>query len=240
MRRLALVFGLLALAPLTVCACSDESAPAPLPEGGFPRSAPPPGSGGTGALPDGHPPIDDGQDPHAGVDMTGAGAQPRVPVPAQAMPLKWTVPEAWEETPPSSRMRLANYVVGKTEKGPPVECVIFAGIGGSDQDNLDRWIGFFTQADGSSSKDSAVITSSDRDGVGVTRMQLSGMFSGGMSAGGDDAVEWTMLAGIVRNKSLDDSRGRVFIRMQGPSDIVKAAAADFDAFLASMQPGAGE
>ena len=71
--------------------------------------------------------------------------------------ISWAIPAGWE-TGPERAMRAATYRAGE---GPvKADCAVFyfgPGQGGGVQDNNDRWIGQFTQADGSDSKNKAKI-----------------------------------------------------------------------------------
>ncbi len=63
------------------------------------------------------------------------------PQTTSAPPIKWTAPEGWTEVPPSS-MRYASFSA-PTEDGDKIDIsvVTFAGDGGSDADNVNRWRG---------------------------------------------------------------------------------------------------
>jgi hypothetical protein len=52
--------------------------------------------------------------------------------------ISWTKPESWSEVPPSS-MRYASFAAGATENKIDISIVSFAGEGGSDADNVNRW-----------------------------------------------------------------------------------------------------
>jgi hypothetical protein len=58
-----------------------------------------------------------------------------------APPIKWKVPEEWTQVPPSS-MRYASFSA-PAENGDKIDIsvVTFAGEGGSDADNINRWRG---------------------------------------------------------------------------------------------------
>jgi hypothetical protein len=65
----------------------------------------------------------------------GAGAAARE---STAPQIKWTKPESWNETPPSS-MRYASFGAGEGEQKVDISIVNFPGEGGSDADNVNRW-----------------------------------------------------------------------------------------------------
>jgi len=160
-------------------------------------------------------------DPHAGI------APPPAAAPTQT-PLAWSVPAGWKGGPSSRPMRVAEFDVGADESGAPVQCVVFGGIGGDDEQNLERWIGQL----GEGAKLSAKTTRSEHDGLKFTRLEVRGPYTDTMHPGGAKAMtEATMLAAIV-----DGPAGKLHVKMVGPSAVVDAAAAKFDEFLASMKP----
>ena len=74
---------------------------------------------------------------------------------AAGVGLTWTAPSSWK-TGPEKPMRAATYLIpaagGDTDGG---ELAVFAAIGGGVQANIDRWIGQFSQPDGSQSASKA-------------------------------------------------------------------------------------
>jgi hypothetical protein len=55
-----------------------------------------------------------------------------------AAQIKWAKPESWNEVPPSS-MRYASFSAGTGNDKIDISVVTFAGEGGSDADNVNRW-----------------------------------------------------------------------------------------------------
>src|SRR6266704_3258441 len=65
-----------------------------------------------------------------------AAAPPQAP---NAPQIKWKKPETWTEVPPSS-MRYASFSASSEDGGKiDISIVTFAGDGGSDADNINRW-----------------------------------------------------------------------------------------------------
>lgn len=161
-------------------------------------------------------------DPHAGM------GNPMAPVQRPAAPVSWTVPEGWKSTPPSSGMRHAQFDVAVDAQGDPVQCIVFSGPMGGDEENIQRWTGQM----GAGAREKATIENSERAGLKVTRVEATGAYTDSMRPGGgktyDDAA---MLAAIVTAPS----GGKVYVRLVGPKDLVEKAEPQFDAFLASMK-----
>lgn len=173
------------------------------------------------ALPAGHPPMD---------------APPRPAPPlgqqASAAPFTWTAPPGWKETKPSSSMRVAQFEADvKWDDGVPVVCALFGAIGGGRQANVDRWIAQFQQKDGTDSKSKAKVTETQRDGLTVVRVELTGAFSDGMVNPPRQTDDGMLLGGIV--ESADGAS--IYVKMTGPREGMAAQSAAFDAFLASFK-----
>ncbi len=167
-----------------------------------------------------------GLDPHAGVDPH-AGMTPPAPAPAADAPIAWTVPGGWQGGASSRAMRVAEFDVGQDEAGVAVQCVVYGGIGGDDEQNLSRWV----EQMGETAKASAKTTHSEHDGLKITRLEVRGSYTDTMRAGGAKTVgDAKMLAAIV-----DGPMGKLHVKLAGASSVVDAAAAQFDAFLASMK-----
>jgi len=207
MRRAILAAVLVAL-----CACGDDKKNL----SGVDKVAPPGGS--PTSLP--------AADPHGPNPHVGPGAIPTVK--AAPAPLGWTAPSGWKQTPPASGMRLAQFDVGTDAAGDAVQCIVFGGNMGADDDNIKRWVGQM----GPAAKDAAKIVSSEHDGLKVTRLEASGSYTDSMRPGEPKTVATAkMLAAIVESPA-----GKVYVKLAGPTTVVDAAAAGFDEFLASMKP----
>ncbi|MFZ0918063.1 MAG: hypothetical protein WAN04_14315 [Candidatus Udaeobacter sp.] len=76
--------------------------------------------------------------------QTESRSQPMAAMPPQdtGLPeIKWETPEGWTEVPPSS-MRYASFTAADGNGGKiDISIVTFAGDGGSDADNVNRWRG---------------------------------------------------------------------------------------------------
>ena len=102
------------------------------------------------------------------------------------------------------------------------------GAGGSIEANIERWIGQFSQPDGSATKDKASTKKLKVAGCDVTLVDIAGTFKdmpGGPFAGGQavDRPDHRMLAAIVETPG----RGNYFLKFTGPAGTV---AGEADAF----------
>lgn len=223
----------LALLPalLLVAACGTEKK-AP--------TAPPPAAGTqqpTDQLPPGHPPMNQlppGHPPMSGQPQPGEVAPTPVSAEAPAgSPVTWQAPEGWTATRPANQMRIANFRVAETT-GVPVEVVVFGGIGGTAQQNIQRWIGQFAFADDDSAQEAALVRETEVNGLQITRLDVTGKFGGGDMGGATDAMhggdDYRMLAVVV-----EGAAGPLQVKLVGPAAVVGEQESAFDAFVSSFR-----
>ncbi len=202
--------------------------------------APSPGvHGGQTGLPPGHPPTPEGLPPGHPPTATVAGAPTgvpsRTPQPSSFDPahpsvggVTWTASAPLVYRVPSSSMRVAEYVVS-ADADAVMTVFYFPGMGGTVDANIERWVGQFSQPDGSPSADAAEIRRLDSHGLAVTLVDVSGNFGGGMGA--PPQVGQRLLGAIV-----EASAGPVFFKLIGPSEVVGGAAEAFEALAQSVAP----
>jgi hypothetical protein len=115
--------------------------------------------------------------------------------------LVWDVPAGWAQVEPSSNMRLAQYRVPGS--GGDGECVVFyfgPGQGGDALANAQRWAGQFSQPDGGDSLARMKMVDLDGGSLGLSLVEVTGTYSGGMSTGIAPATPepgWMLLGGIA-------------------------------------------
>lgn len=167
------------------------------------------------------------------------GALPPVPAGAGtgSAALSWEAPGDWEEVPPSSNMRRAQYRVPSA--AGDAECVVFyfgPGQGGDAMSNAYRWADMFTQPDGSSSREvlkTEPITVGD---MAVLLIEVTGTYGGGRPmGGGGQAKLGQMLLGAVA----EGSDANWFFKLTGPQETVENQRGAFRAMLDSLKPGSG-
>lgn len=206
---------------------------------------------GAGKLPDGatmppgHPPV---AASNVAPTPNDRAPRPQFPVsadkptgePGSAGPLLWQAPESWRAVKPSSSMRLAEYHVAAAKEGnsPAVMSIFFFGAqgGGGVDANIDRWIGQFKQADGSSSKDAARRSKQEVNGMTVHLVDVAGSYDAGaaMMGSAPAAGEQRMLGAIVEAPT-----GLFFFKLLGDPETIAAQEEAFSSFVQSMKPGQG-
>lgn len=198
---------------------------------------------GGGALPSNHPPLAGGgmpgANPHGGMPMA-APPGPPTPAAAQMGPLFWRAPAGWTSVQPRSSMRKAQYTIPGPGPGTEAELNVFFfgdGGGGAIEDNLQRWYGQFTQADGRASQEVAQRSERTVRGMHVVITTVEGRYDGGMGMPGAAAQpqeNWALLGAIV-----ETTGGPWFFKMIGPRSTIAANRQAFDALLQTFEFRAG-
>lgn len=226
------------LAVVVAAACADGGAPpanedtaAAGEEGGDGTARlatlPSEGEEGQGAqLPPGHPSLDPG----------AAAATIPPPPPGSgsgANALEWAVPEGWQEVPPASSMRRAQYrVPGPGGDGEMVVFYFGPGQGGTAQANAQRWAGQFQGPDGGP----APMESHEMElgGRKVMMVEVTGTYSGGMAMMGapSQSLEDYMLLGAIA----EGPDANWFFKLTGPQATLEAQREAFEQMIQSLHP----
>ena len=146
------------------------------------------------------------------------------------------IPEGWKSRPPSSSMRIAEYVLPAPDgtAAGDAELAVFAGIGGSTDDNVNRWYGQFEQPDGTpTAKVARRWEVSGGKGITATVVDISGTLKGGMGPmAGKIIPGFRMLAAIVQ------AGNTVYhLKLTGSRASVGFWARDFERLVTSLEPG---
>jgi hypothetical protein len=137
-------------------------------------------------------------------------------------------------------MRAAEYRVPRAGAGAgpdpaaDAECTVITfgkGMGGSVDDNIDRWV---KQLDGASAP---VRTTRTVHGMQVTRVEATGTYLGMQMPGAPASPPrpGSRLIGAI----VEAPGGSWYFKLTGPDATVKAAAAEFDALVDSSRPSGG-
>lgn len=198
-----------------------------------------------GALPPGHPAIDQNGMPaqptagdklppgHPSID-TAAAAGPAPTGPANAGGLGWNDFAPLVRRAPKSSMRAAEYGIEGDEHAELSVFYFGEGAAGGVEANVERWLGQFSQPDGSETAKKAKRGEQKVAGMVVNTVEVTGSFAGGMgmSAGGP-ATDYMLLGAIANGPN-----GAVFFKLTGPSASVARARGAFAQMLGSLHPDA--
>ncbi len=188
-----------------------------------------PPSGAGNVLPSGHPPV---------------GASRGSPAPsaegaASAADLKYTAPTTWQTQQPRSGMRKAQFLLpraeGDSEDGEMILFYFGRNEGGGVADNIARWRGMFTTAEGKPVGDEAVKQEKlEANGLAITLLEIAGRYApsampGAPATGPKD--DYRMLAAVIETPS-----GPWFFRGTGPRATMESHLPAFREMLRSVKP----
>ena len=158
------------------------------------------------------------------------------PAPSSVAGLEFEAPSTWISETPSSSMRLAQYRLPHIEGDPEdaeLAVFYFGGQGGSVQANVDRWIGQFSNPDGSPVTDPRV-SQRDTNGIPLTLVDVSGTYhqaQGPMMAATTVKEDYRMLAAVAEGPG-----GPAFFKLTGPQPTVDHFEESFNSFLDALRP----
>ena len=195
------------------------------------------GAGGAApqGLPPGHPPIS------SDASAPAASATPASPPPPAeaAGDLQFEKAPAWKATPVRSAMRRAQYLLQKVESdSDDAEVVVFyfgRGEGGPVMENLKRWKGQFSSAEGTPlPEDAGKQETLEANGFKVSLLDISGSYVAAAMAGvGDTKLRpnYRMLAAII-----ETPQGPWFVKATGPAATMAANQDAIRKFILSAKP----
>ncbi len=158
------------------------------------------------------------------------------PATTSAAGLRFEAPATWISEAPSSSMRLAQYRLPGLEGDPEdaeLAVFYFGGQGGSVQANVDRWIGQFSNLDGSPVTDPRV-SQRDANRVPLTIVDVRGTYhqsQGPMMAQTTAKENYRMLAVVAEGPA-----GPTFFKLTGPRPTVDHFEESFNSFLDTLRP----
>jgi len=147
--------------------------------------------------------------------------------------LESRTPADWQEEKPVSRTRLYQFWLSPIgDDKDNAEVVIFyfgEGQGGSAEDNIKRWKGFFVPPEGKRIGDVAKVQKMKVGAVPVTYLDIHGTFS---FRPFDPNAKTTLRANYrMLGVAFESKKGPYFIRMVGPADTVAYFKKGFDEWL---------
>lgn len=227
------------IALVFAAACKKDAAPAPTPAPGAMAGSAANPHAGMEAM---QPMEGSAANPHAGMDSHASVPKTTEPKTLESLadgrlgmgPFSFVAPKGWTAKPVTSDMRTANFTLpGKPGEGAELVVYYFGDHGaGSVDDNLDRWLGQFEQADGKKSRDVAKIEKTKFAGQDATYVSVAGHFQAQAmgSIGPSDVKDGALLAAII-----DSPSGPYYFKLVGAKPTVDAQAAAFRAMLESLK-----
>lgn len=144
-------------------------------------------------------------------------------------------PEKWTRKEPKVRIIEHEFAV-EGKKGQDPGRVTIMGAGGTVQQNIDRWIGQFTQPDGKNSKEKAKTEKKKIAGLEVHIVDIAGTYKdmpAGPFARGKtiERENYRMLAAIIPG---GPAIGNYFVKFYGPAELVKENEKAFYKMIESL------
>jgi hypothetical protein len=139
-------------------------------------------------------------------------------------------PATWQWVPVNSPMRKAQLKVPGKDGASAADITFFhfgSGQGGDVQSNAQRWLKQFESREGASK-----VETQDMNGTKVTLVTTEGIFHSGMPGGPTAAMPDQALLGAI----LESDEGNVFVKMTGPTSLVKEVRPQFLEFVKGATP----
>lgn len=199
------IAALIAISPLLLLGCSEESGSA---TGGPPPSSDWTGGGQAGAHTHDHPHADEGT--------------------VQAAGLVFDLPEGWTLHPPSNMMRIADVHAPNPSGDPEQDCIAaFSTAGGDSESNITRWVGQFSNAEGGPVSSRTEVKTIN--GRRVHLVMVTGDYHGmGMGPVQPDQMMRAAIIELPTNQSL-------FIKMTGPRERMEQFGDGWDTLIDSLR-----
>lgn len=175
----------------------------------------------------------EGQDPHAGIDMSAfSGSNPHAGLDMQGTgqpsaapsPYTWALPQGWKQGPNKGGMRLASFYLDGNPDAIDCYVVSLPGMAGGLEANLQRWMGQVGIEPGAANTQQLLKSPSDvqtRGGLAAKVYDLTSLQTG--------TAPKSMIAAII-----SDNGATVFVKMTGTAQDVKANRDGFLEFLKSL------
>lgn len=170
--------------------------------------------------------------PHAERPAPGHGAggpAGRAPTVDQNAPqlagVRWQAGDPLTWRAPTRPMRNAEYFIGEGADEAVLTIFHFPGMGGSIEENVERWTGQFRDGE------DAEVETKTIGGLEVTTIDVSGTFASSMGMGGGEPLSDTRLLGAI----VQAPDGPVFFKLLGPRGTVTEAEDAFAALVQSLE-----
>jgi len=138
--------------------------------------------------------------------------------------LIFTIPEGWAARSPSSSMRAAELAIPSSEEGVADGVLaVFASIGGTVDQNINRWIGQVAAQTTEPVRETHKVGT-----LTVHTVSVTGTFNAGMMAGGSGPASGTTLLGAVVEGG---PGGAIFLKATGPESVMSANVEKWNALI---------
>ncbi|HUY32114.1 MAG TPA: gluconolactonase [Pirellulales bacterium] len=148
-----------------------------------------------------------------------------------------TAPEGWLRKEPANRIIEHEFQVPASEGDERPGRMTVTSAGGTINANIDRWIGQFSQPDGSSTKDKIKQEKLTVAGQEITLIDVSGTYddSPPFAGGGEKRENYRLLGAIVATKEGKKKTGNYYVKFVGPNQTVEDHAEGFRKMLDGLK-----
>jgi hypothetical protein len=148
-----------------------------------------------------------------------------------------TAPEGWLRKKPANRIIEHEFQVPASDGDERPGRMTVTSAGGTIGANIDRWIGQFSQPDGSSTKDKIKqekLTVADQE---ITLIDVSGTYddSPPFAGGGVKRENYRLLGAIIATKDGKKKTGNYYVKFVGPNQTVEDHAEGFKKMLDGLK-----
>ncbi len=151
--------------------------------------------------------------------------------------LHFKAPDSWVTEKPSSSMRVGQYKLPKAEGDKEdASLVVYyfgAAQGGTPQANIDRWIAQMQQPDGSDSKTKAKTETMTVNGLKITAVDVTGVYTAEMAPGSKtfhNDENYRLRAAVI-----ETPKGNYFVKLAGPAKTVAQWDQSYSDYLKSFE-----
>ncbi|HVZ93782.1 MAG TPA: hypothetical protein VG797_04665 [Phycisphaerales bacterium] len=154
-------------------------------------------------------------------------AAPSAGEPTVAGGVVFAQPKDWVKETPRSAMRAAQFKIPDADTNKPSGTVaFFAKIGGSVDDNVNRWVGQVTEQAEPPKREEFMVGT-----LKVNTVSVTGTFTDGMAANPAPQKQTTLLGAVVSG----GPEGPVFIKATGPKDLMAKQVEGWTAMLKGVK-----
>lgn len=146
--------------------------------------------------------------------------------------LTMTAPAEWKKQEPSVRIIEAEFAVPAVEGDKNPGRLTIMAAGGSVEQNIERWMGQFSQPDGKATKERTATEKITVDGQAVHLVDITGTYKDqrGPFAPATSHEDYRMLGAIIAT----EKSGRYFVKFYGPKKTIAANEKAFRAMIESL------
>ncbi|CAN5598221.1 hypothetical protein BH10PLA2_BH10PLA2_15540 [soil metagenome] len=147
-------------------------------------------------------------------------------------------PAGWVEEKTTSNMRLKQFKVPGKDGKDPAELIVFffgKGSGGSVEDNLKRWRGMFTTADGKQSDDMGKVEKSKVGDIEVTSLDIEGTYLTKFPPFAPNAKTIPKPKQRMISVVFGSQDGPFYIRLVGPAATVESQKKNFEEWIKAFK-----